>query len=64
MANQKKKSFTQQPDFENLENKKAEIETLMNSGTLSDAELMEFSKAYAEILGSIEEKGNEVEGME
>ncbi|MEN8121001.1 MAG: ABC-F family ATP-binding cassette domain-containing protein [Bacteroidota bacterium] len=43
-------------ELEDLENKKAEIETLMNSGNLTDAELMENSKEYAKITELIEEK--------
>ncbi|NJO89183.1 MAG: Lacal_2735 family protein [Chloroflexia bacterium] len=37
-------------EIEALEQKKSEIETLMNSGTLNDTELMEHSKEYSEIL--------------
>jgi ATP-binding cassette subfamily F protein uup len=37
-------------EIESLEQKKSEIETLMNSGALNDTELMEHSKEYSSIL--------------
>ncbi len=61
---QKKKfGFKEQREFdslekelEELENKKSEIETLMNSGTLKDTELMEHSKEYSKLTETLEEK--------
>ncbi|MCF6242685.1 MAG: ABC transporter ATP-binding protein, partial [Bacteroidales bacterium] len=39
-----------------LENKKIEIENLMNSGTLSDDELIKKSEEYSKLLEEIDEK--------
>jgi len=59
----KKFGFKEKREFELLEkelevmgNQKTEIETLMNSGTLNDIELIEYSKEYSKVLEQIDEK--------
>ena len=59
----KKFGFKEQREFdllekelENLETKKSETETLMNSGTLDNTKLTELSKEYSLITEQIEEK--------
>ena len=43
-------------ELELLEKQKTEIETLMNSGTLNDTELVEYSKEYSKVLELLDEK--------
>ena len=59
----KKFGYKEQKEFEQLENellllenKKSELEKLMNSGTLTNEELNEKSTEYAKLLGEIDEK--------